>query len=438
MDMDRFILLEYIKEFRSSKERKRMLEGEAYYLNEVATKDLLHSFMSNMIDEKVQYLLGKEPTLKCEKDDCHKKLKELLGKDFLYNMQGLATEASNKGIAWSQVYINEFGNFDTMLIPSEQMCPIWKDRSHKELEGLLRIYDVETYKGTQKELVTHVEHYEDDGVTYYILEGEKLILDSEKYLDVDDNVKAGHYKLNGQEMAFGLIPFIWTKNNRHETTDLQLVKSLIDDYNSKRTEISEMLTDCKEYIYAIKNYGGDTDDDILSMIKEKRRIFIDDDGGVEILTPSIDITATETHYKQLKEDIQIFGKSVPRQQVELGSAPSGIALKFMYSGLDLKCNGLEAEMKFMFRRLVKLINAYLCITRDSIDEEVEIIFNRDITINEMDAITAAKDSMGIISQKTIAANHPWVTDLEVEMQQLEEEKPSLEEEYILGGEVDEK
>lgn len=411
-----------------------MLDGEAYYLNEVNRDHLVHGFMGNMIEEKVQYLLGKEPTLKCNKDDCNNKLKEVLGQTFLYDMQGLAIEASNKGIAWSQIYVNEQGELKTMLIPSEQICPIWTDRSHTVLESLLRIYEVETYTGTTKEMVTHVEHHEVDGVTYYILDGNQLILDAEKYIDVDDSIaKMGHYILNGQHVAFGEVPFIWTKNNRHEKTDLQQVKTLIDDYNNKRTEISSMLTDCKEYIYAIKNYGGDLDDDIISMIKDKRRIFVDDDGGVDILTPHIDIQAAETHYKQLKEDIILFGKSVPRQEVSLGNSPSGIALKFMYSGLDLKCNGIEAEMKFMFRRLVKLINIYLGINRVSIDADVELIFNRDIAINETAAITDAKNSMGVISQKTIAANHPWVTDLEEEMNNIESEKPKLDDYELLGG-----
>ncbi|MGL5766028.1 MAG: phage portal protein [Sarcina sp.] len=436
--MDLFILSEYIREFLSSKERRAMIEGEAYYLNEQQTNDLKHGFMGNMVDEKVQYLLGKEPTIKCEDDKCGDKLKEVLGDKFLYDLQGMALEASNKGIAWSQMYIDEQGLLKLMLIPSEQICPIWTDRTHTGLEALLRIYDVETYTGTHKEYVTHVELHENDGVTYYIWENGSLVLDAEKYLNIPDTqAKAGHFVVNGKHMTFNMIPFTWCKNNRYETNDLKAIKTLIDDYNIKRSEISDMLNKCKNYVYVIRNYGGDTEGDIPKKIEEKRVVYVDEDGGVDILTPRIYITAAETHYKQLKEDIQLFGKSVPRQNIELGNSPSGIALKFMYSGLDLKCNGLEAEMKFMFARMIDIVKVYLSLSRETLDDTIEIIFNRDITINEQEAITAAQSSMGVISQKTVVANHPWVTNLTEEMEQIEAEKPSLEDEYKIGGVVNE-
>lgn len=415
-----------------------MLDGENYYNCELST-GLVHGFMSNMIDEKVQYLLGKEPTLKCEIGGQEERLKELLGNDFLYQLQGAGIEASNKGIAWLQAYIDENGLFKLLLVPSEQICPIWKDRQHTQLESLLRVYEQETYNGAVKEMVTHVIHYEKDGVTYYTLEHDTLVLDSEKYLNIPDDVaKAGHFtSVRGGEVfheSFGEIPFVWVKNNRNELNDLQFVKTLIDDYNAKREEVSEVLTDCKNFIYNIRNYGGDEDDDILSMIKEKRRIFTDEDGGVEILTPSIDITAAQTHWETLKKDIEVFGKSVPRGQENLGT-PSGIALKFMYSGLDLKCNGLENELKFMFQRLLLLLNTYLGFSREKLDK-VEIIFNRDITINEQEAIQAVKESYGIISKKTAIANHPFVTNLDEELQQLEEEAPTLDDYTNLGGGAD--
>lgn len=432
------ILVEYIKEFMMSTKRKRMLEGEEYFLAENKTK-LNHAFMSNMVEEKVQYLLGNDITIKCEDNKCSDRLLEMLGSDFQYNLQTMAYEASNKGIAWSQVYVDEKGLLKLMPIPSEQICPIWVDRRNIELEALMRIYDVETYEGTHKKMVTHVELYEDFGVTYYLYEEEKLVLDAEKYLEIPDHVeKAGHYIKNGEQVYFGTIPFIWVKNNRFETNDLQVIKTLIDDYNVKREEVSELLNECRNFIYSIRNYFGDTDnDDIVSMLQEKRRIFVDDDGGVEILTPTIDITAAETHYKQLKEDITMFGKGVQRQDKDMGNAPSGIALKFMYSGLDLKCNGLEREFKFGFNRLIELVNAYLFNFKEVIDQHVEIIFNRDITINQSEAITDAKNSMGVISKKTIIANHPWVSDLQLELEQVEAEEPTLESYTGLGGEDEE-
>lgn len=422
------MLIEYIKEFLASGERELMLAGERYYRCENAiglaqseTK-LSHGFMNNMIDEKVQYLLGKAFTLDCKDAGYLSKVKETLGEDLLYDLQEVALEAGNKGIAWLQVYFDASGRLRHMLIPSEQCCPIWAGNiHHQELEGMLRIYDVETYERSRKTMVTHVEHYEKDGVTYYLYDGGKLILDSERYLNsAEDRGKMGHYTKGNRQLSFGVVPFLWCKNNRKELPDLKFVKSLIDDYDKNCSDVSQMLHDCKNWIASIRNYEGDAEkDDIIGMIKEKRRIFVDDDGGVEILTPKIDTQAAESHINRLKDDISLLGKSVARDKDKMGNSPSGIALKFLYSGLDLKCNNLEQEIKRMFRQLLHFLELALGY---GTKETVEIIFNRDITINESDVITDCKNSLGIISDETIVANHPYVTDLEEELAKIKARK----------------
>ena len=53
------------------------------------------------------------------------------------------------------------------------------------------------------------------------------------------------------------------------------------------------------------------------------------------------------------------------------------------------------------------------------NEHVELIFNRDIQINETETISNIQNSKGIISDKTLIANHPWVTDIESELEQIE-------------------
>ena len=64
----------------------------------------------------------------------------------------------------------------------------------------------------------------------------------------------------------------------------------------------------------------------------------------------------ETHYEQLKRDIIEDGQGINHDLDKFGSAPSGVALKFMYAGLDLKCNGIEAEFKLAFEQLLYFIN----------------------------------------------------------------------------------
>lgn len=50
------------------------------------------------------------------------------------------------------------------------------------------------------------------------------------------------------------------------------------------------------------------------------------------------------------------------------------------------------------------------------------IFNRDILINESESIDNCAKSVGIISDETIVAMHPWVDDPAAELERLEKQK----------------
>jgi len=56
------------------------------------------------------------------------------------------------------------------------------------------------------------------------------------------------------------------------------------------------------------------------------------------------------------------------------------------------------------------------------NEVVEFIFNRDILISESEAIENCVKSMGILSNETILAQHPWISDVELELVRLEAQK----------------
>ena len=240
----------------------------------------------------------------------------------------------------------------------------------------------------------------------------------------------GHFTEDGFASSWERVPFIAFKNNRLELPDLKFVKSLIDNYDLSRSEAANYVESLQNLIYVLKGYGGEDLEEFTSDLKKYRAVKIDDpaEGGLDTLTPTMDITALKEHYEQLKRDIIESGQGVNKKFDNTGTAPSGIALKFLYSGLDLKCNGLEVPFKRAFENLIYFINIFLgkksAIEEGEETENVEIIFNRDITINEKEAIEDCQNSKGIISNKTIVANHPWVVDVEEELRALEEEELS--------------
>ena len=63
---------------------------------------------------------------------------------------------------------------------------------------------------------------------------------------------------------------------------------------------------------------------------------------------------------------------------------------------------------------------------DFIKEKVEVVLNRDILVNESQAISDIRNSVGIISEETLVAQHPWVTDVQEELARIKKENSEQE------------
>jgi SPP1 family phage portal protein len=185
-------------------------------------------------------------------------------------------------------------------------------------------------------------------------------------------------------------------------------------------------------IYVLKGYDGEDLSTFMRDLAYYHGIKVDEDGGVDTLNPKIDIEAASKHFEQLQKDIYRFGQAVDKGQDKLGNSPSGVALRFIYSGLDLKCNNLEDSFKWSFEQLIYFVNKYLEVTKKGTtsDREISIVFNRDIDINESQAITDCQNSKGVISDRTIIANHPWVENVEEEIGQIEKENSTPDDDLL--------
>ena len=96
----------------------------------------------------------------------------------------------------------------------------------------------------------------------------------------------------------------------------------------------------------------------------------------------------------------------------------------MYADLDLDCSGIETEFAVGFERLFEFLKVWMSLTGqgDFFGEEAQIILNRDILINEAEAIEGCAASEGMLSRRTILENHPWVERAGEEEERLQAEK----------------
>lgn len=446
-------IVRLIDEFQESDKKKWMCTGEKYYQveNDILThknirtvdgksieesykanNKIAHAKYKNQVDEKVAYLLSKPVAFQCDENNFAytEKIQGVLGKHFQHQLTEMGYEASNKGISWLHIYVNEKGEFATTVIPAEQCIPVWKNSGHTVLEMLIRSYTEEVWESDTRKAITNVEVWTEEGVTYYRLDGKMLIYDVES--SEDEYGPVSHLKTPEGWIPWGRIPFVAFKNNWKEIPDIKFVKSLVDAYDSGRSEAANYVEEVKNLIYVLKGYGGEDIREFMRDLNENRAIKVDDveEGGVDTITPQMDITALREHYEQLKKDLIEDGQAINNDPDKFGNSPSGIALRFMYARLDLKCNLLEAEFKIGFENLLYFVDEYLKLTSvgDFTAIEADIIFDRNMAMNEAEQIQNCTNSRGMISDRTILARHPYVSNVEKELeaikQQAAEEEPA--------------
>ena len=116
----------------------------------------------------------------------------------------------------------------------------------------------------------------------------------------------------------------------------------------------------------------------------------------------------------------------------MGNNPNQMNIQSMYSDIDLDANGMETEFQAAFEELLWFINQDMANkgVGDFEQEEITVIFNRDILINESEAIDNCAKSQGIVSDETIVEQHPWTKDADAELERLKKEKEEKMADYM--------
>ena len=149
---------------------------------------------------------------------------------------------------------------------------------------------------------------------------------------------------------------------------------------------------------------------------------MDADGGVNTIRAEIPYEARKVFLEDTRKQIFISGMGVDPDPERFGNA-SGVALKFLYSLLELKASMLETEFRIGFNALVRLIAAFKGWQIGAIQQT----WTRNAIQNDAETAQIARDSAGTISEKTIVKNHPWVDDPEQELADLEQERTAQQE-----------
>lgn len=374
------------------------------------------NFHGLLVNQKASYMFTAPPLFDIGNSTGNKRIIEVLGDKYPKTCKDLCINAANSGIAWLHYWINEEGNFEYGVVDSKQIIPIWSSGLNKRLIAVFRTYDE---LGEDGEVYNVYEYWTDEEChSFRKLSSKSIDEDFQVYTLM--NMDASQIS-EGYNHDLGRVPFIPFLNNNVMTSDLDNVKPLIDVYDKVFSGFVNDLEDIQEIIFILSGYEGENLGEFLTQLKKYKTIKLDSTGedksGLSTLTIDIPIEARKELLTTTRKAIFEQGQGVDPQPEQFGNA-SGVALKFMYSLLELKVGLAETEFKLGFGELIRAICSYLNIECKSIIQT----WTRTAISNDVELSDICSSSVGVISNKTIRKNHPFVEDENAEEKQMEKEK----------------
>lgn len=442
--------LEYqVKKLKESKKRAMQEKGYAYYngqhdilkkkrtvigqggeleeVNNLPNARRIDNQYAIAVDKKVNYLLGRKPTYQAStevQDSIDEEIQDIFNNSFNRTLKTTLQDSLNCGIAYMYVSIGD-NKFKFKRLKPFECQPIWEDEEHTRLKFFIRLYKQTDFINGEEKVREYVEVYKKDMLTRYQLKGTTLL----KKEDV-------HYIKDNQGKAYGWgdIPIIPFKYNVNEISLLERVKNLQDGINEiMSTYNDDMSENPRNSILILKNYDGQKLDEFRKNLNAYGAVKVKNDGGVSSLQVDVNSTNYLSILSLLKNALIENAKSYDAKDDRMSGNPNMMNIQSMYSDIDIDSNGIETEYLASFEHLSEFIKKYLeSVKGIKLDDktDVEVVFNKDVLINESQVIGDIRASAGILSMRTLIENHPYTNDIKEELDRLEEEKQKLEEEKL--------
>ena len=345
-----------------------------------------HAFFTEQVDQKVQYLLSNPVEFETADTELKTYLEEYIDDDFQLMLQEMVEGASKKAYEFAYVYRATSGKLLFKVADSRKVIVIYDDMN--EVIAIIRYYDTDITKDNRKVTVTKAELWDTEKTWFFVSSSDynnRFILDESQEINPRFHQVVEDSDGNLLGKGFGYIPFLKLSNNKNEKTDLEPIKALIDDYDLMACALSNNLVDFDHPIYAVKGYGKDNLDELVTNLRTKRTVGVSQDGGIDVKTVDIPVTARKTKLETDKEAIYKFGMAFDSSQVGDGNI-TNIVIKSRYSLLDLKCNKTEIRLRAFIKQLLDIIIQDINerYQKSFTRQQIEVVITRSTMINQSD------------------------------------------------------
>jgi SPP1 family phage portal protein len=317
-------------------------------------------------------------------------------------------EAMIKGLSHILAYQNEESATKFMRISPEDLIIVYKNSSTKEAKWKIRLYDIDT---EDTDTTTHyAEVYDATGYDIFkCTEG------------AGNKGVSGYTFVERKSHIYGRIPITTMYNNEERMSDLERVKTLVDDYDKVLSDVSNEFEAFRNAYLMLKNMivNGDS----IQKLKEEGILEVMENGDAKFITKQIQTEALENHLDRLEKNIYKFSQVPDLSDENFAGNLSGVAIRFKLFGLETKCIIKERKMERAIRELFRILVAPLRVLTgkepDAINLTIE--FTRNVPNNITEIVDTVTKLDGKVDKETLLALLPFIDNPSEVLEKLEQD-----------------
>lgn len=265
--------------------------------------------------------------------------------------------------------------------------------------------------------------------------------DSDYLVDVYSGGAIDHYRsdsgwstmtpIGTEPHSFGQVPVTVFPLNADELPIYYKVMGLQDAYNTLLSgEVDDFEAFCDAYLVL---QGLDAEPEDIEAMKENRVLLLPaDNASAAYLTKSISDTQIQNILQNLNDTIHKLANSPDFSQESFGVS-SGIALRFRLLGFENAASAIVSNMTKALQKRIELICAIVTIKgKDTLWRDMEIVIDRNLPVNDTETATMVNTLRGLVSDKTLLSQIPFVSDVDAEMEAIKEQKAENIDLYDFG------
>lgn len=229
-------------------------------------------------------------------------------------------------------------------------------------------------------------------------------------------------------LPFDYCPIWGMPNNAELMGDADKVITEIDAYDRA---ISDMGNEIEQFRTALMIFlGYQVDGDTLKEMKANGAVYLPDvDEGQDIkyLIKQLDPSYTDSFLDRTEKNIARFAKHVNFTEAFGGGSVTGPAMRYKLFMLESKAKTMERKHEAASLYMFKVLASSWAKKEIRLDyTEIDCKYTRNIPVNILDEAQAASALGGVVSKRTQLEQLSFITDVEAEMERIEDEKEEIE------------